>query len=276
LAGVALILGGVAFKLGAFPFHAWIPDVYQGAPTPTTAFLGTASKAAGAFTLVLLATGPFAPLAPKLAPLLAVAAVLTLLAGNLGALASTDVKRTLALSGVSHAGFILAAVTVALVAPGANAFGYDAEQVVVIYLLAYLAGTFLTAQALVALPALEDHRRPQLALRGLLRRSPLLAGAFGFGIGSLAGIPPSVGFIAKLLVLVLLVAAKLWWILGAALIGVAISIHYYFSLLREAVSRPTEDETEFAPLEVSFGARFLIGVLTAASVLGGLFILFVG
>jgi NADH-quinone oxidoreductase subunit N len=276
LAGVALILGGVAFKLGAFPFHAWIPDVYQGAPTPTTAFLGTASKAAGAFTLVLLATGPFAPLAPKLAPLLAVAAVLTLLAGNLGALASTDVKRTLALSGVSHAGFILAAVTVALVAPGANAFGYDAEQVVVIYLLAYLVGTFLTAQALVALPALEDHRRPQLALRGLLRRSPLLAGAFGFGIGSLAGIPPSVGFIAKLLVLVLLVAAKLWWILGAALIGVAISIHYYFSLLREAVSRPTEDETEFAPLEVSFGARFLIGVLMAASVLGGLFILFVG
>ena len=276
LAGVALILGGVAFKLGAFPFHAWIPDVYQGAPTPTTAFLGTASKAAGAFTLVLLATGPFAALAPKLAPLLGGAAVLTLLAGNLGALASTDIKRTLALSGVSHAGFILAAVTVALVLPGANAFGYDAEQVVVIYLLAYLVGTFLTAQALVALPALEDHRRPQLALRGLLRRSPLRASALGFGIGSLAGIPPSVGFIAKLLVLVLLVAAKLWWILGAALIGVAISIHYYFSMLREAVVRPTEDDAELAPLEVSFSARFLIGVLTAASILGGLFILFVG
>jgi NADH-quinone oxidoreductase subunit N len=76
----------VAFKLGAFPFHAWIPDVYQGAPTPTTAFLGTASKTAGAFTLLVLATGPFAPLAVKVAPLLAVGAVLTLLAGNLGAL----------------------------------------------------------------------------------------------------------------------------------------------------------------------------------------------
>jgi len=273
LAGVALILGGVAFKLGAFPFHAWIPDVYQGAPTPTTAFLGTASKAAGAFTLLILATGPFAPLAVKVAPLLAVGAVLTLLVGNLGALATTDVKRTLALSGVSHAGFILAAVTAALVLPGVDAFGYDVEQVVVLYLLAYVVGTFLTAQALVALPALEDHRRPQLALRGLLRRSPLLGAALGFGIGSLAGIPPSVGFIAKLLVLALLVAAKLWWVLGAALIGVAISIHYYFSILREAVVRPTEDDEELAPLELPLGTRVLVFVLAAASLLGGLFML---
>ncbi len=276
LAGIALILGGVAFKLGAFPFHAWIPDVYQGAPTPTTAFLGTASKAAGAFTLILLATGPFAPLAVKLAPLLAVAAVLTLLAGNLGALATTDVKRTLALSGVAHAGFILAAVTAALALPDVTAFGYDVEQVVVIYLLAYVIGTFLTAQTLVSLPAAEDHRRPQLALRGLLRRSPILASSLGFGIGSLAGIPPSVGFVAKLLVLVLLVKAKLWWVLGAGLVGVAISIHYYFSVLREAVVRPTEDNEELSPLEVPFGSRFLIGVLTAASILGGLFVLFVG
>ena len=274
LTGIALILGGVAFKLGAFPFHAWIPDVYQGAPTPTTAFLGTASKAAGAFTLVLLATGPFAPLAVKLAPLLAVGAVMTLLVGNLGALATTDVKRTLALSGVSHAGFILAAVTAALVLPGANAFGYDVEQVIVIYLLAYVIGTFLTAQALVSLPAVEDHRRPQLALRGLLRRSPLLASSLGFGIGSLAGVPPSVGFIAKLLVLVLLVSAKLWWVLGAALIGVAISIHYYFSILREAVVRPTDANEELAPIEIPFGTRFLIGALTAASIIGGLFVLF--
>lgn len=274
LTGIALILGGVAFKLGAFPFHAWIPDVYQGAPTPTTAFLGTASKAAGAFTLVLLATGPFAPIAVKLAPVLGVLAVLTLLVGNLGALATTDVKRTLALSGVSHAGFILAAVTAALVLPGANAFGYDVEQVVVIYLLAYVIGTFLTAQALVSLPAVEDHRRPQLALRGLLRRSPLLASSLGFGIGSLAGVPPSVGFVAKLLVLVLLVAAKLWWILGAALVGVAVSIHYYFSILREAVVRPTEDNEELAPLELPFGTRFLIGALTAASIISGLFVLF--
>jgi NADH-quinone oxidoreductase subunit N len=142
-----------------------------------------------------------------------------------------------------------------------------------LYLLAYLAGTFLASQALVSLPAAADHLRPHLALRGLLRRSPPLAAALGFGIGSLAGVPPSVGFIAKLLVLALLVKAKLWWVLGVALVCVAISIHYYFCILREAVVRPTEDNAELAPLEISFGARFLIGALAAATILGGLLIL---
>lgn len=273
LTGIAFILSAVAFKLGAFPFHTWIPDVYQGAPTPTTALLGTASKAAGALTLVLLATGPFQPLAVKLAPLLAALAIMTLLVGNLGALATTDIKRTLALSGVANAGFILAAVTAALVAPTATAYDYNAEQVIVFYLLAYLIGTFLANLALVALPAEEDHRRPLLALRGLLRRSPLLAAALGFGIGSLAGVPPTVGFVAKLLVLVLLVKAKLWWVLGIALLGVVLSIHYYFSILREATVRPTEDSAETVPLETSVGVRFLVGVLTTAALLGGLIIL---
>lgn len=273
LAGVALILSGVAFKLGAFPFHTWIPDVYQGAPTPTTALLATASKAAGAFTLVLLATGPFHALGFKLAPLFAVTAVVTLLVGNLGALAATDVKRTLALSGVSHAGFILATVTAALVAPGATAYDYNAEQVVVFYLLAYVIGTFLANLALISMPADEDHRRPLLALRSLLRRSPLLAGSLGFGIGSLAGVPPTVGFVAKLLVLILLVKAKLWWVLGVALLSVALSIHYYFSILREATVRPTEGNEEVAPLETSLSVRFLVGVLATAAILGGLLIL---
>lgn len=274
LAGAALVLGGAAFKLGAFPFHAWIPDVYQGAPTPTTGLLATASKAAGAFMVLLLVTGPFAPLAPKVGPLLAVAAVATLLVGNLGALATTDIKRALALSGVSHAGFILAAITAAVVLPTGTAFEYSAEQIVVFYLLAYVVGTFLTTQALAALPAAEDHRRPLLSLRGLFRRSPVLTAGLGFGITSLAGIPPSVGFVAKLLVLMLLVKAKLWWVLGAALVSVAVSIHYYFGILREAVVRPTEDSDEIAPLETAFSTRFVIGALATAALVGGLLILF--
>ena len=92
-------------------------------------------------------------------------------------------------------------------------------------------------------------------------------------IGSLAGIPPAVGFIAKLLVLALLVSAKLWWVLGAALLGVAIGIHYYFSILREAVVRPTEDGEEIVALELPLGTRALVFVLAAASILGGLFVL---
>ena len=267
MVGIALIIGGAAFKLGAFPFQAWIPDVYQGAPTPTTTFLGTASKAAGAFILFILVTGPLQPLAGKLAPLLAVASILTLLVGNLAALAATDIKRIIALSGVSHAGFILAAITAMLVASDSD--GYN-RNLLSYYLLAYIAGSYLTAQALVSIPVAEDHRRPLLGLRGMLRRSPVIASALGFGISSLAGIPPSIGFFAKLFVLILLVKLKLWWIFGAALVSVALSIHYYFAILREAVVRPTLDQEEVAVIEVSPTAQFIIGTLSAVTVLGGL------
>ncbi|MEI6597497.1 MAG: NADH-quinone oxidoreductase subunit N [bacterium] len=267
MVGIALIIGGAAFKLGAFPFQAWIPDVYQGAPTPTTTFLGTASKAAGAFILFILVTGPLQPLAGKLAPLLAVASILTLLVGNLAALAATDIKRIIALSGVSHAGFILAAITAMLVAGDSD--GYN-RNLLSYYLLAYIAGSYLTAQALVSIPVAEDHRRPLLGLRGMLRRSPVIASALGFGISSLAGIPPSIGFFAKLFVLILLVKLKLWWIFGAALVSVALSIHYYFAILREAVVRPTLDQEEVAVIEVSPTAQFIIGTLSAVTVLGGL------
>ncbi len=267
MVGIALIIGGAAFKLGAFPFQAWIPDVYQGAPTPTTTFLGTASKAAGAFILFILVTGPLQPLAGKLAPLLAVASILTLLVGNLAALAATDIKRVIALSGVSHAGFILAAITAMLVASDSESFN---RNLLSYYLLAYIAGSYLTAQALVSIPVDEDHRRPLLGLRGLLRRSPILASALGFGISSLAGIPPSIGFFAKLFILILLAKLKLWWIFGAALVSVALSIHYYFAILREAVVRPTLDQEEVAIIEVSPTAKFIIGTLSAVTILGGL------
>lgn len=273
LAGAAMIVGGAAFKLGAFPFHSWIPDVYQGAPTPTTAYLATASKAAGALALLLIATGPFAPLAAKLAPALAGLSLLTLLAGNLAALATADIKRALALSGVSHAGFLLAAITVAVAKPDATAFGFSAEKVMVLYLLAYVIGSFLTLQSLAGVPAAEDHVRPFTSLRGLIRRSPSLAAGLCFGIGSLAGVPPSVGFVTKLLVLALLVQAGLWWVLGAALIGVAVSIHYYFGILREAVARPGDDREETAPLETGFVSRFVIAALSLATLAAGALIL---
>ncbi len=267
MVGIALIIGGAAFKLGAFPFHAWIPDVYQGAPTPTTAFLGTASKAAGAFTLLLLVTGPFAPLSAKFGPLLAAGAILTLLAGNLAALATTDIKRVLALSGVSHAGFLLAAIAAVVISGDIR----EGSALLAIYLIAYSIGTFLVAQALAEMPVAADHQRPLLGLRGLLRRSPILASALGFGLGSLAGVPPSIGFFAKLLILLLLAKLKLWWLFGAALLSVAISIHYYFGILREAVVRPTENQAEIFPVEVSFTSRFIIGALSAATILGSLF-----
>lgn len=255
LVGAALVLCGVAFKLGSFPFHGWIPDVYQGAPTPTTALLATSSKAAGVVALLLLAEGPFAAIQPKVAAVLAVLAAGSLLAGNLGALGSTQTKRALALSGVSHAGFLLAAIST-----GDYALGISLT-----YLGAYAIATFATLGALAAIPAESDDRRPLLGLRGLIRRSGSLTASLTLGIGSLAGIPPSLGFVTKLLVLVALVHSRSWILLALAVVSVTVSIHYYFSIIREATSR-TAPENDAAPIDAPWAARSLplfLGVLTA-------------
>lgn len=244
LVGAALVLAGLGFKLGAFPFHGWVPDVYQGAPTPVTALLATASKSAGVVGLLLVVAGPLAPIGAKLAPVLAVLAGGSLLAGNLAALGSSDTKRALALSGVSHAGFLLAGIS-AIVGIGARedvpALADLSVPVVLAYLLAYALGTFATLGALAAIPAESDERRPLVALRGLIRRSPSLAAGLTLGIGSLAGIPPSIGFFAKLLILATLVQAGSWMLLALAVVSVAVSIHYYFSIIREATVRTAPD-----------------------------------
>jgi NADH-quinone oxidoreductase subunit N len=258
LTGAALVLCGVAFKLGSFPFHGWIPDVYQGAPTPTTALLATSSKAAGVVALILLIDGPFAAIQPKVSSVLAVLAAGSLLAGNLGALGSTQTKRALALSGVSHAGFLLAAIST-----GTYALGIS-----LVYLAAYAIATFATLGALAAIPAESDDRRPLLGLRGLIRRSGSLTASLTLGIGSLAGIPPSIGFMTKLLVLIALVNAKSWGLLAVSVASVAVSIHYYFSIIREATSRTEGGET--ASLEVPWTQRLLALGLGALTIIGGL------
>ncbi|MFN7340057.1 MAG: NADH-quinone oxidoreductase subunit N [Opitutia bacterium] len=274
LVGAALVLAGLGFKLGAFPFHGWVPDVYQGAPTPVTALLATASKSAGVVGLILVVSGPLAPIAAKLTPVLAVLAGGSLLAGNLAALGSSDTKRALALSGVSHAGFLLAGIAgLVSLRSQEGVFGAAdiALPVVLAYLLAYVLGTFATMGALAALPAESDERRPLVALRGLIRRSPSLAAGLTLGIGSLAGIPPSIGFFAKLLILWVLVSAEAWVLLGLAVVSVAVSIHYYFSIIREATVRNAPDgET---PPEIPLLARALplgLGILTVLLGLGSL------
>ncbi len=270
LVGAALVLVGVGFKLGAFPFHGWVPDVYQGAPTPVTALLATASKAAGVVGLLLLVQGPLLPLGDRLVGVLTLLAAGSLLAGNLGALGSTDAKRALALSGVSHAGFLLAALAAAAkVGDAETAWGLSAV-IVLTYLLAYVVGTFATLGALSTTPAGDDAKRPLIGLRGLIGRSGSLTASLTLGIGSLAGIPPSAGFFAKLLVLFALVQTESWLLLGLAVISVAISIHYYFSIVREAVSR-TEEPGE--PLAVRWQDRALPLALGALTVLLGLAVL---
>ena len=281
LTGAALVLVGVGFKLGAFPFHGWVPDVYQGAPTPITALLATASKAAGAVGLVLLLTGPLASLAAQLVPVLTLLAAGSLLAGNLGALGSSDTKRALALSGVSHAGFLLAviaALTGVATRDGWDELASELHLAVLVYLFAYTLGTFATLGALAEVPNTDDHHRPLRGLRGLMRRGRSLTASLTLGIGSLAGIPPSVGFFAKLYILWVLARAEMYGLLGLGIVSVAISIYYYFAIIREAVSRPS-DNAESLPITSTWIARavplglaaltLILGMLTLLQGVGG-------
>jgi NADH-quinone oxidoreductase subunit N len=226
-AGIALVLSGVAFKIGAFPFQIWIPDVYQGAPTPVSAFLAVASKAAGFIVLLVLVTDVFPPYAWLVEPILAFMAAATILFGNLAALKQHNVKRLIGLSGVSHAGFLLLAVASVARAP-------TAAGAIYFYLFAYLIASFAVFGVMTVLAGPDDTEQELGDYSGLARQSPFLAGVLACGLGSLAGIPPFAGFMGKLFVFVAAFRAGHFGLLLVAIAGVVISIYYYFGWVRAA------------------------------------------
>lgn len=232
VAGALLVVGGVAFKIGAFPFQVWIPDVYQGAPTPVTAFLAVSSKAGGFAVLLTLVHHVFAPLAYVLAPALSLLAAATIIIGNLSALSQRNAKRLMGLSGVSHAGYLLIGVVASMSVPSAITgiwfylFTYLLASMAVFGVMAYMAGTDDTIQEL-------DHYDK------LARERPLLGAVLAIGVGSLAGIPPLAGFMGKLLIFVAAFQAaalnpSLYCLLAVAIGGVVVSIYYYFGWIKAA------------------------------------------
>ena len=263
-----LVLSGVAFKIAAFPFQIWVPDVYQGAPTPVTAFLAVASKGAGFLVLLVLAR-TFSPYAWLLAPVLTLMAGATLLFGSLGALTQHNVKRLMGLSGVSHAGFLLMGV----VAAGTQSMAIGA---IYFYLFAYLLASFAVfgVMALVAGPDDADQEISHYA--GLAKDSPFLALVLAIGLGSLAGIPPLAGFMGKLFIFIAAFKAGLYGLLAVAIVGVVISIYYYFSWIRAAFfSNWTSPDGEVAarPVRtpVSFTTGLVLSLLAFGTVLLGLY-----
>lgn len=222
-AGVALVVAGAAFKLSLVPFHLWAPDVYQGAPAPVTAFLATVSK--GAVFVVLLrwflAAGAFEH-PPLVAPLVILAAA-SMLIGNVLALLSDNVKRVLAYSSIAHLGYLL----VAFIAGGAVAVettGY--------YLAAYFASTIGAFGIVAALASAERGEPERLAdYRGLFWRRPWLAAVFSLMLLSLAGIPLTMGFVAKFYVIAASVESSLWFLLALVIVGSAIGLYYYLRVL---------------------------------------------
>ena len=266
----ALILVAMAFKVGAAPFHMWIPDVYQGAPTPITAFLSVGSKAAG-FIVFLRLSNLFLDsgmLVGKVTLILTVIAILTLLVGNLTALPQTNFKRLLAYSSIAHAGFLLMALACA---PTSLKAGLSPAKVVAFYLGAYLLMTLLAFLVMTAVrqkTAGEDID----SYRGLAKKSPFLAVAMLISMASLAGIPLTAGFFGKLFAFQLAVQQQQWILLAVAAICAMAGFYYYLKIaasmfLSDADEKGALTITEKIP--VSVPAKIAMVALMIAIIVAG-------
>lgn len=261
LLGAAFLIAGLGFKVAAAPFQMWVPDVYQGAPIPVTVFLSVGSKAAGFVVLtrtVEAFTAEGSIIAGEVQALLIIIGGITILLGSLPALFQTSVKRLLAYSSISHAGYLLLAL-----GAGSARFDLSAGGVVAFYLATYLPMTvlsFLVLALIRASGAGEDLRD----FRGLARRSPLLALLMTIALASLAGLPLTAGFVGKLFVFIGLVDQAAWGALVCAVIGAAAGFYYYF---RTILVMYTSDAQTPEPLKLSIGSQ-AGGVVLAVLIIG--------
>ena len=229
--GLVFIVAGLAFKLGAVPFHMWLPDVYQGAPTAVTLLIGGAPQlAAFAICMRLLVEG-LLPLAIDWQQMLALMAIGSLLVGNLAAIAQTNLKRMLAFSTISQMGFLLLGMMSGVVS-GSQLNTESAYSAAMFYAITYVLTT-LAAFGIIMLLSRAGHESEDISdLAGLNQRSPLYAGVMAVAMLSLAGLPPLVGFYAKLAVLQALVASQQTSYLVLAIFAVMMSLVGAFYYLR--------------------------------------------
>jgi NADH-quinone oxidoreductase subunit N len=261
---LALILVGLGFKASVVPLHFWAPDVYEGAPTPVAGFLSTASKAAG-FAVILrlffvIFPEPQLELAHDWAMTLAVISAITMTVGNLLALPQTNIKRLIAFSSVSHAGYALIGV-VALTRLGAAS--------VVFYLAAYIATNLLAFGIVMAfsrVTGLEDLKD----YAGMSRRSPWLGLMMLSAFLSLAGMPPFAGFVAKVFVFAAGIQAGYIWLVIVAIINSIIGVYYYLNALKYVyLYRMPEQDEENHPLPMTRPYAIALAVLTIGVILIG-------
>jgi NADH-quinone oxidoreductase subunit N len=261
LLGVLLVLVGLGFKISAVPFQIWTPDVYQGAPTPTTAFLAIGSKAAGFVLLLRVLFTAVPAVTANWANLLIILSGITILYGNLCALPQRNLKRLLGYSSISHAGYLLLGVA-ALNASGQSAILY--------YLAGYLF-TVLGGFLVIALVLRHLETDDISGLAGLSQRSPLLAATMAISMVSLAGIPPLAGFFGKFLLLKAAVEAAektgnhgYYCLVFTALAGVVISMYYYFGVIKAMYW--SKEAKDLSVIELSAPA-----MVTAWICIGGMF-----
>lgn len=264
LFGLALVLVGLAFKVGAVPLHLWVPDVYQGAATPTTAFLSVASKGAG-FVVALRVLEPFY-LNPvtreKALMIVGVIAVATILVGNLGAISQNNFKRLLAYSSIANAGFLLMAVAAWQSEAGS---GLSVREVVGFFMATYLVMTFAAFFILVTVQQSTGSEEIS-AFNGLGKTNPLLALCATLIVGALAGLPLTAGFLGKFFAFQAAIQVDLWVPVVVGFIGVTAGFYYYFKVIRAMY---WVEPQEGAEVRVSNLAKYTLGGLTVLVVVLG-------
>jgi NADH-quinone oxidoreductase subunit N len=231
--GAAMVLIGFAFKIASFPFHMWVPDVYQGAPTPVTAFFSIGPKAAGVAALLRIFMIGFGTVYADFAPLFWLLAFFTMTIGNILAIMQDDVKRMLAYSSIAHAGYLLIAVTA-----GSN----DAVSAALFYLLAY---GFFNMGAFAILIIIENRSGGSNHIdnfRGLASRHPWLSVFLALFMFSLAGFPPTAGFFGKFYLFSSAINTGLVWLVVVAVLNSLISVFYYLRPVKAAFFDSAGDE----------------------------------
>lgn len=243
LVAAILILAGFAFKISAVPFHFWTPDAYEGAPTPVTAFLSTASKAAGfAVIFRIFSIGVLgAPVADRTNAwwtILVAMAIVTMTLGNLLAIYQSNIKRMLAYSSIAQAGYVIV---------GLVTFTPEGLGAAMFYLFMYVL-TNIAAFGVIVLFSNRTGIDDLKALSGLSRRSPYLALAMMVALLSLGGIPPTAGFIGKFLLFKAAVDAGLWWLALIGIVNAFIALYYYLSVLKYLYLYRSEEEEITIPV----------------------------
>jgi NADH-quinone oxidoreductase subunit N len=257
LAAVLLVLVGFGFKVSAVPFHFWSPDVYEGAPTPITAFISVASKAAGFAVLVRVLLAVFPDLQSYWGPLIAVVSVFTMTIGNVLALAQRNIKRMLAYSSIAQAGYALI---------GLAALNRSGIAAIVFYLLMYTV-TNLATFAVVVLASRQVGSDEISDYAGLSRRSPGLALAFLIGFLSLGGMPPLGGFFGKFFVFAAAIEAGLVWLAVIGVLNAIVGLYYYLTVLKVVYLYRSERDNERIP--VSRPYALALAVCTAGIIVLG-------
>ena len=260
LLGVIFIVAGFGFKISSVPFQMWVPDVYEGAPTPVAAYLSVASKAAGFAVLVRILFLAFGSVTDEWAFLFAVLAAVSMFIGNLVAIAQNNIKRMLGYSTIAHAGFIM--VGLAAVGREGEALGPGVESLI-FYLVAYAATNLAAFFGVIAISsAIKSELIQDYA--GLARRNPVLALGMAISLISLMGIPPTAGFWAKLNVFRAAMETDLVWLAIVGMINSVISAYFYLRVIKAMYLAP-------CPREEAVQTSLPVNGAMALSVLGVLF-----